>query len=141
VRLGYSGRYLDMILFLPKTNSSPQQLLTELSAISWQDDISPQFGDREGTLVFPKFKFEYGVQLNDSLETLGMKSAFVMNANFSAMSDEPLFISEVKQKSFVEVNEKGTEATAVTGIAMAEAGPIPVPQEPFEMIVNRPFFL
>ena len=140
VRLGYSGKDLDMILVLPKTNSSPLKVLAELSAASWQNDILPQFGDREGALIFPKFKLEYGVRLNDSLGALGMKSIFTAGANFSAMSDEPLFISEVKQKSFVEVNEEGTEATAITGIAMAEAGPIPVPQEPFEMIVDRPFF-
>ena len=140
VRLGYSGKDLAMVLFLPKTNSSPQTLLAELSASSWLDDISPQFGDREGTLVFPKFKLEYGVRLNDSLEALGMKSAFTTGANFSAMSDESLFISEATQASFIEVNEEGTEAAAVTGFSFPELGPIRVPPPPFEMIVDRPFF-
>ena len=140
VRLGYSGKDLDMILFLPKTNSSPQKLLAKLSAAFWQDDILPQFDDREGTLVFPKFKIKYGVRLNDSLEALGMKSAFTTGANFSAMSDEPLFISEAKQASFIEVNEEGTEATAVTGLGFSRIGPIPDPTKPFEMIVDRPFF-
>jgi serine protease inhibitor len=141
VRLGYSGRYLDMILFLPKTNSSPQKLLAELSAASWQDDILPQFEDREGTLVFPKFKVNYDVELNQPLESLGMKRVFDPHAaDFSAMADEPLFVSEVKQKSFVEVNEEGTEAAAVTGISVTAMGAMPVPQPPFEMVVDRPFF-
>jgi serine protease inhibitor len=141
VRLGYSGRYLDMILFLPKTNSSPQKLLAELSTASWQDDVLSQFEDREGTLVFPKFKVNYDVELNQPLESLGMKRVFDPRAaDFSAMTDEPLFVSEVKQKSFVEVNEEGTEAAAVTGISVTAVGAMPVPQEPFEMFVDRPFF-
>jgi serine protease inhibitor len=139
VRLGYSSKYLEMVLFLPKTNSSPQKVLTELSAGSWQDDIMPQFADREGTLRFPKFKLNYDVKLNEPLESLGMKKAFGKDANFSAISDEPLFISEVKQKSFVAVDEEGTEAAAVTGAGFAELGPIPVPQPPFQMILDRPF--
>jgi serine protease inhibitor len=141
VRLGYSGRYLDMILFLPKTNSSPQKLLAELSTASWQDDVLSQFEDREGTLVFPKFKVNYDVELNQPLESLGMKRVFDPRAaDFSAMADEPLFVSEVKQKSFVEVNEEGTEAAAVTEISATAMEAMPVQQEPFEMVVDRPFF-
>jgi serpin B len=55
------------------------------------------------------------------------------------MSDESLEVSEVKQKSYVEVNEEGTEAAAVTtGIMQTTA--ILQPQPPFEMVVDRPFF-
>jgi len=140
VRLGYSGKNLDMILFLPKTNSSPQKFLAELNAAFWQDDILPQFEDREGTLVFPKFKVNYDVELNQTLESLDINRVFDPHtADLSAMADEPLFVSEVKQKSFVEVNEEGTEAAAVTGVAVT-AWAMPVPQEPFEMVVDRPFF-
>ena len=140
VRLGYAGRHLEMIVFLPKTNSNPKNILTKLSTGSWQDDILSQFADREGTLVFPKFELKYEVQLKDLLKALGMKSAFAMDANFSAMADEPLFVSEVKQKSFVEVNEEGTVAAAVTGVHMTAIGVTRAPEKPFEMIVDRPFF-
>ena len=67
------------------------------------------FATVKGTLAFPRFKLEYDVVLNDPLEALGMRHAFD-DADFSAMAGEPLFVSEVKQKSFVEVNEEGTEA-------------------------------
>jgi serpin B len=54
------------------------------------------------------------------------------------MADEPLFVSEVKQKSFIEVNEEGTEAAAVTTVVMHSLA-IREPMKPFEMIVDRPF--
>jgi serpin B len=71
---------------------------------------------------------------------MGLRQAFIEGAaNFSAIADEPLFVSQVKQKSFVDVNEEGTEAAAVTTVTMTALAVMrPVP--PFEMIVNRPFF-
>lgn len=69
-----------------------------------------------------------------------MKSAFTSDANFSKMVKEtiPIQISEVKQKTFIDVNEKGTEGAAATSVTMTKAS---VPSgEPFQMEVNRPFF-
>jgi serpin B len=140
VRLSYAGGRLQMYLFLPAANSSPQQLLDGLDGGNWRDKILPQFAGREGTLVFPKFKINYDVTLNEPLKGLGMKRAFdPQNADFSAMADEPLFISKVKQKSFVEVDEEGTEAAAVTTVVMTATMAQLNPPKPFEMIVDRPF--
>jgi serpin B len=139
VRLPYAGGRLQMYLFLPDTNSSPAKLLTNLNADTWRDKILPKFQDEEGTLAVPRFKLDYDVTLNDPLMALGMRQAFDFHsANFSAMADEPLFVSEVVQKSFVEVNEEGTEAAAVTRVGMVVAEMIK-PIKPFEMIVDRPF--
>ena len=55
------------------------------------------------------------------------------------MADQPLYISAVKQKSFVDVSEEGTEAAAVTTVTMVKSA-IMEPMKPFEMIVDRPFF-
>ena len=68
----------------------------------------------------------------------GPLSVTDFTADFSAMADEPLFVSEVKQKSFVEVNEEGTEAAAVT-TATVLAAAVFRPEKSFEMIVDRPF--
>jgi serpin B len=127
-----------MYLFLPDTNSSPAKLLADLNAGTWRDKILPGFQGQEGTLALPRFKLDYDVTLNDPLKALGMRQAFSDGADFSAMADEPLFMSEVKQKSFVEVNEEGTEAAAVTTVAMHSLA-IMQPVKPFEMIVDRPF--
>jgi len=128
-----------MYLFLPDTNSSPPKLLAGFNADTWRDKILPKFQDQEGALALPRFKLDYDVLLNDPLQALGMRQAFDShNADFSAMADEPLFVSEVKQKSFVEVNEEGTEAAAVTTVTM-RAMAVFRPEKPFEMIVDRPF--
>ena len=128
-----------MYLFLPDTNSNPAKLLADLNADTWRDKILPQFQDTEGTLALPRFKLDYGVTLNDPLKASGMRRAFTDDADFSAMADEPLLVSEVKQKSFVEVNEEGTEAAAVTTVRMRPTG-VFRPEKSFEMIVDRPFF-
>jgi serpin B len=139
VQLPYVGG-LRMQVFLPATNSSPQKLLESFKANgNWQENIHPAFAGRKGNLMLPKFKIEYAVGLNDPLKALGMKRAFGNDAEFSAMADEPLFISTVKQISFVEVDEKGTEAAAVTGVGVTMVGVVMKPPLPFEMIVDRPF--
>ena len=137
VRLPYAGGRLQMYLFLPDTNSTPAKLLADLNADTWRDKIPPKFQDMQGMLALPRFKLDYDVTLNDPLKALGLRQAFD-NADFSAMANEPLFVSEVKQKSFVEVNEEGTEAAAVTTVRMTFSA-MPVPQNAFNMIVDRPF--
>ncbi|MGO8836774.1 MAG: serpin family protein [Limisphaerales bacterium] len=138
VRLPYAGGRLQMYLFLPGTNSNPAKFLAGMDHDTWGDKILPGFRDREGTLAFPRFKIEYDVLLNDPLKALGIRHAFE-DADFSAMASEPLFVSKVKQKSFVDVNEEGTEAAAVTMVNMVGAIAMN-PLKPFEMIVDRPFF-
>ncbi|HEU6448424.1 MAG TPA: serpin family protein [Verrucomicrobiae bacterium] len=138
VKLPYSGGRLEMILVLPATDSGPQKVLAEFSGKDWQESFLAKFSNRDGFLAFPKFKLDYEITLNDALKAIGMKRAFSAGADFSAMTEEPLFISEVKQKSFVDVNEEGTEAAAVTTVTMVASVAIRKPP-PFQMIVDRPF--
>jgi serine protease inhibitor len=138
VQLPYAGGRLRMDVFLPDANSTPAKLLARFDSASDRNQMLAQFLEREGTLALPRFKLEYGVKLNNSLQALGLKRAF-NGADFSAMSGEPLVLSEVRQKSYVAVDEEGTEAAAVTtGVMTALA--IERPVKPFEMIVDRPFF-
>ncbi len=137
VRLPYEGGRLAMYVFLPDPDSSPDKLLGIMNGAAWQKVTEPGFSEKEGTLVLPRFKVEYGVELKKPLSALGMVSAF-RNADFSRISDHQLFISAVRQKAFVEVNEQGTEAAAVTGLAMDSAS-LGAPPKPFRMVVDRPF--
>ncbi len=140
VRLPYMGYDLAMYVFLPDPGSSPMKLLQIMNGDNWRRITMPGFSDREGTVVLPKFKLETTLELNHPLQTLGMNLAFTRGkADFSNLFADPHFISEVRQKAFVEVNEEGTEAAAVTAIRMDAASIELNPPKPFEMIVDRPF--
>lgn len=68
------------------------------------------------TLSLPKFKTEFSRSLKPILEELGIKRAFSNKAQFNGISDDPLFISDIIHKTYIDVNEKGTEAAAVTAM-------------------------
>ncbi|MDR3457658.1 MAG: serpin family protein [Verrucomicrobiae bacterium] len=139
VRLPYMGENLAMYVFLPATDSSPEKLLGLMNGDTWQRITKPGFSGKAGTLVLPKFKLEYGVELSEPLQSLGMKTAFAPSgADFSGIAPG-VSISAARQKTFVEVNEAGTEAAAVTGMMMADAAEPMPPPDPFQMIVDRPF--
>ena len=70
---------------------------------------------------------------------MGMALAFSAQADFGALSSAAVNISDVVQKVYVAVDEKGTEAAAVTGITLGAASVPPPPK--FKMVVNRPFFV
>jgi serine protease inhibitor len=138
VRLPYVGGRLGLYVLLPETHSSVVKLLGTLNDQMWQHDILDRLRSCKGSLVLPKFKLEYGASLKQPLEAMGMKLPFSPSADFSAMSSSPLFLSAVEHKSFVEVNEQGTEAAAATVGVMSLALARPV-VPPFEMVVDRPF--
>jgi serpin B len=141
VRLPYMGGDLAMYVFLPDTNSSPTKLLQIMNGDKWRRVTVPGFSEQVGLVVLPKFKLENTLELIPPLEALGMKTAFNQKkADFSGMFSDTHYISEVRQKAFVETSEEGTEAAAVTAVDMPLAGGIELnPPKPFEMIVDRPF--
>jgi serine protease inhibitor len=138
---GEKGR-LSLKIFLPDQNSSLKEFCRELNAANWQQWLA-NFKMSQGSLVLPRFKLEYEASLKEPLKALGMGVAFDrQKANFANLCPPPgVYIDEVIHKTFVEVNEEGTEAAAVTAVEMmATAQAIP-PQEVFTMIVDRPFFV
>lgn len=130
---------VQMFVFLPDPESSPVALLKKIEA-SRLNDWLLKLRSQEGEVLLPRFKLEYEVTLNDTLKALGMKQAFeAEKANFSDLiATEQAFISQVKQNSFVEVNEEGTEAAAVTTVVVS-ATSVQLPQEPFSFVADRPF--
>ncbi len=93
-------------------------------------------------LTMPKFKIEYDCELNGALERLGISSAFSpVGARFGKMLEnipgtDNVYIQETVHKTFISVDEKGTEAAAVTGMM---AGGSSLPSEPIEFTADRPF--
>ncbi|NEQ20515.1 MAG: serpin family protein [Microcoleus sp. SIO2G3] len=138
ISLPYGKGRMSLYVFLPKKNTNLEAFQQQLTAENWQQWMN-QFGMRDGSIQLPRFKLDYDIQLNTALKALGMESAFSDAANFSNMTSNPVAINEVKHKTFVEVNEEGTEAAAATSVA-AVPTMARIPTEPFQMVVDRPFF-
>jgi len=87
----------------------------------------------------PKFSSDFSITMEDCLEDMGIKDAFSSIADFSEMAENNLFISSVVHKTHITVNEKGTKASAVTSVTMANTA---APQPPVltkEVVLDRPF--
>ncbi|MGY0693919.1 serpin family protein [Virgibacillus sp. FSP13] len=140
VTLPYGDDEMSMNIFLPKKDSSLEEFKKTLTNETWEQ-LGSEFRPKEGTIMLPKFQLEYETSLNETLKDLGMTTAFNKDADFSKMikEDNPLWISKVKQKTFINVNEEGTEAAATTSVdVVTESITI---DGPFRMEVNRPFFI
>jgi serine protease inhibitor len=134
IDLPYGDGKFSMTVFLPKQGTSLDALIQALTPENWSLWMG-SFSERDVKLYLPKFKIEYGIQLNDILTTLGLGIAFTAQADFTRINREGgLFISEVKHKAFVQVDEEGTEAAAVTVVIVSRGSASNV-----VMRVNRPF--
>ncbi len=135
---GKNGR-LSMYIFLPGPEQTLQSLYEKLDPAEWNTWLA-SFQETEGSVGLPRCKFGYEASFNDVLKELGMEIAFDDTAaDFSGMRPVPprLFIAEVKHKTFVEVDEKGTEAAGATSVEIRlESAPL----NRFSMTVDRPFF-
>ena len=138
IDLPYGNGQFSMTILLPSYDNSPQRLIADLNAQNMAE-LQNRFRTQRGTLELPKFKLEYRQQLNNALAAMGMGVAFTDRADFTRINKNGnLLISEVLHKTFVQVDEEGTEAAAVTsvGIALTSVGPA---QDEFRMVVDRPF--
>ena len=137
VDLLYGNGAFALSVLLPKAGRTPAEVLAGLGPESWTA-LAGRFAEREVALTFPRFRLEYGRRLNDDLEALGMGIAFEPNADFYRIADvrpDRLYITRVDQKTFVEVNEEGTEAAAATAVGFGKTS-LP---SPVEVRVDRPF--
>lgn len=140
LRLPYGeSEKMAMYLFLPDGDLEAFQ--QQLTAENWNRWL-PLFTPKYGSFSLPRFTLEYEKTLNDGLKNLGMGIAFEGGrADFSAMvpqdSRQDIYISEVKHKTFIQVDEVGTEAAAVTSV---EVGLTSMPQYDFNLEFDRPFF-
>lgn len=131
----YAHDRFSMVAILPDASVSAKDLIASIDAAKWNSWMSG-LGAQQSQVYFPKFKFSYGKSLKDPLISLGMGRAFSDMADFTGIrAAGGLTITDVKHKAFVDVNEQGTEAAAVTSveIGLTSAGPISV------LEFNRPF--
>ncbi|XP_076999623.1 serpin B6 [Tamandua tetradactyla] len=119
--LPYVEKELNMIIMLPGEDTDLKTVEGELTYESFMEWMRPDMMDEEEVEVFlPRFKLEENYDMKDVLCRLGMSDAFDQaRADFSGMSSQKsLYLSKVVHKSFVEVNEEGTEAAAATAAIM-----------------------
>ncbi len=136
VDLPYGKGDFSMVVVLPTESRDLKGLIEGLTDESWGEWLDG-FMEQEVTLELPKFTAEYEIGLKEVLTTLGMGIAFdPTEADFTRLYESPLaraYISSVKHKTFVKVDESGTEAAAATSVGVGATGLPPW------MRVDRPF--
>jgi serpin B len=132
--LPYGWDRYSMAILLPKAGVTLAQLRESLVPEQW-DSWLAALRESEMDIQLPRFTLEFETGLNEMLKSMGMEIAFDSDrADFSGINrDMELFISQVKHKTFVKVNEEGTEAAAATSVEMGTTSMPPV------MRVDRPF--
>ncbi len=147
IKLPYIGKRICMYVFLPSKGESLDSFVTSLNNKSWNGWQKP-FHERKGEIKLPRLKFRKNIDLSKYLTQLGMGILFdEKDADLSKLIDFDrekmnFYIKEVIQDSFIEINEEGTEAAAVTEVTL---GIVPCsedyrPPKPFKMHVTRPYF-
>lgn len=139
IELPYNQGNYVMSILLPDVGKTVDDVISQLSQENWKT-WSTQFANRDIQLQLPKFKYKYEEkQMNPVLSDMGMNVAFDSDkADFTRINaNGGLYISRILHKTFIETNEEGSEAAAVTAveIVVTSAGPI----QPYTFNINRPF--
>lgn len=133
VKLPYGEGQLEMVVVLPGEQSSLSELVGQLEQGTLL--LDEDFSSTLGTLLLPRFTASYGTELSKVLQALGVKLAFDPNrGDFSLMADldSPIFVEQVIHKTYIDVNERGTEAAASTVIGMLTGAAAPLQISPLK---------
>lgn len=136
VEMDYGNRAFSMMAVLPSKDKHINQLIDYLDQEKWEHALN-QMQRQKVWLKLPRFKFENDFLLDEPTRKSGMEKIFT--GGFNKISDDDLFVSNIRQKTFVEVNEEGTEAAAATSVVMIGFGRQTEPVEPVRFFGNRPF--
>lgn len=135
VEIPYVDGELAMVLVLPELEHQFADRIVD----GVLDEVVGALAPTQVLLRFPRFDIGTSTSLRPTLEALGMPVAFTEAADFSGMTtDEPLAISDVVHEANITVDEDGTEAAAATAVVM-EATSDAIPDEPVEIVFDRPF--
>jgi serpin B len=142
----YDDGAFALAVFLPRERTGLAAFERDLTGArldGWMTQLSNAERPRLD-LTLPKVEMRANYILNGALQALGVREAFQRNANLDAMADDPnLMISQVIHKTFLAIDEEGTEAAAVTAVDIvttaAPSGPPPPP--PIEFKADHPFFI
>ncbi len=132
------GPQLSMVIILPTQYVGLETLENQLTIDHWNNWL----GQMKMTLVhlvFPKFRIQDRLELNPIMQELGMNQPFSPQADFSGMTGrKELYINKAIHKTYIRVDEEGTEAAAATGIGMNVTS-VPQLEKPYQFIADHPF--
>jgi len=138
IEMPYGRTNFTMVVIVPE--GTIKAFYPSFTSESWNkltSDLDEMADFDKLTVIMPKFKFDYEKYLNDQLQSMGMVDAFnPYKANLSGISDQSIFVDFVKQNTFVEVDEEGTEAAAVTTIGIKMTS---MPSQPDQFIIDKSF--
>ncbi len=138
IQLPYQGLRYAMYVVLPPEGADIDRLLPKFDEQMYNSAMD-MLQQQEVRLFLPRFKAETSILLNKPLQNMGIKTAFTSAADFSGIAEMgPLVLDQVKQKCYIDVSEKGTEAAAVTSAQIRLTSARPVVKLPV-MRVDRPF--
>ena len=136
VLLPYQGASLAMAVVLP---DGPLAALRPKISAAGLGGLLAGPTTRQVTLSMPRFRLEAEFDLIPALQQLGVSQAFGDDADFGGITQaEPLSISAVAHKAYIDVDEQGTEAAAATAVIMRASAALRMPP-PVTMVVDRPF--
>jgi len=139
VDLPYGDGYYSMTILLPKSGIDLDDIIGSMHVTEWES-WTASFEKDTVALSLPKFKLRYFRKLNDALIQMGMGVAFGGSADFSCLCPGGgIFIQEVRHKTFIQVDEEGTEAAAATSVEIREKCNMNGDSGPIPMRVDHPF--
>jgi len=136
VELSYGNGAFSMVVLLPSENVGINQLIEHLDEVKWQNGVN-SMRLQKVWLKMPRFKIEDNFLLRQPIINTGMEQMF--SGGFANITDSPLWVSNIKQKTYVEVNEEGTEAAAITAAVFVGFGGKAKKVKPIRFFADRPF--
>lgn len=141
VKLPYGSERFEAFVFLPGPSVKLSEFQKKMTSQNFDKYVGQFDSWSNSHLTMPRFHIDYGKTLNESLKSLGFENMFSDSADFSLMHTPPpgLKVSEVVHKTTLDVDEKGTVATAATSVMMMPTMARMEPPRSFKMVVDRPF--
>jgi serpin B len=138
LKMPYGRGKFEMVLLLPEPGTAPEEIIKQFNRSKWETLLSSLNNQAETDVWIPRFEYSWEMEMKQILSSLGMGIAFTDQADFSQINaNQPLLLTRVKHKTYIKVNEEGTEAAAVTSVGVGVTS-VPVAQPEFH--ATRPFF-
>ena len=133
----YKGDEIAFVGILPPEDTTVDEFVQGMRGSDFRSAWEKR-NEEYVDLTMPEFKYDYGTELENVLQDMGMKKAFSQAANFSAMGEPSVMVDRVIHKTHIELDSKGTKAAAVTTV-VTKTSSTPILESPIEIRMDRPF--